>query len=87
MLLSPMQANLQSMAIPTACRVGEGHFVLDVMHDPGSLYPVNSEKADRYKRLGMIGGPSAGPGLESVLAGDCAGLLGRDNSLAMYQLY
>lgn len=78
--------SVQSMAIPFACRVGEGHFVLDVMHDPGSLYPVNSKKADKYKRLGNIGGPPAGPGLESVQAGDGAGLSGNNNNLALYQL-
>ncbi len=43
------------------------------MHNPGSLYTIDSEVANRYKRLGQIGGLPAGPGLESVPTPAAAG--------------
>ena len=69
-----MCLKLHFEAVCHCCRVEGAHFVLDVMHDPGSLYAVDSEKANKYRRLGHIGGPAAGPGCESVPAQVPAGV-------------
>ena len=39
--------------------------IVDVMHDPGQLFDLESEKAKQYKRLSEPG-KYAGPGAQSI---------------------